>query len=382
MNITGRLDGGVIMQSKELSNIELLKEIAELINEETDMEQMLQGALRKLLEGTIFETGWIFFINEKGKQELIAHENLPKSLEKNDCRHLQKGGCWCVSRYRNGELQKASNIIECQRIENAHKKDVNDEGITHHATVPLQSGQERFGLLNVATANTVRFEEGELALLESVAFQIGSAIKRILLTKQEQQVALVQERNRLARDLHDSVNQLLFAVTLTARGGVEMTDQVEVKDTFKEIQYLTQEALTEMRALIWQLRPKGLETGIIEGLKGYGDILGLSLSIKVKGVIQLPAKVEETLFRITQEALNNIRKHSGVVKAEIYMTVTTTDVLLVVKDEGCGFHMKDLKSLPSIGLQSMKDRANSIGGTVDWVTEVNKGTEILVRLPY
>ena len=382
MNITGRLDGGVIMQSKELSNIELLKEIAELINEETDMEQMLQGALRKLLEGTIFETGWIFFINEKGKQELIAHENLPKSLEKNDCRHLQKGGCWCVSRYRNGELQKASNIIECQRIENAHKKDVNEEGITHHATVPLQSGQERFGLLNVATANTVRFEEGELALLESVAFQIGSAIKRILLTKQEQQVALVQERNRLARDLHDSVNQLLFSVTLTARGGVEMTDQVEVKDTFKEIQYLTQEALTEMRALIWQLRPKGLETGIIEGLKGYGDILGLSLSIKVKGVIQLPAKVEETLFRITQEALNNIRKHSGVLKAEIYMTVTTTDVLLVVKDEGCGFHMKDLKSLPSIGLQSMKDRANSIGGTVDWVTEVNKGTEILVRLPY
>lgn len=382
MNITGRLDGGVIMQSKELSNIELLKEIAELINEETDMEQMLQGALRKLLEGTIFETGWIFFINEKGKQELIVHENLPKSLEKNDCRHLQKGGCWCVSRYRNGELQKASNIIECQRIENAHKKDVNEEGITHHATVPLQSGQERFGLLNVATANTVRFDEGELALLESVAFQIGSAIKRILLTKQEQQVALVQERNRLARDLHDSVNQLLFSVTLTARGGVEMTDQVEVKDTFKEIQYLTQEALTEMRALIWQLRPKGLETGIIEGLKGYGDILGLSLSIKVKGVIQLPAKVEETLFRITQEALNNIRKHSGVLKAEIYMTVTTTDVLLVVKDEGCGFHMKDLKSLPSIGLQSMKDRANSIGGTVDWVTEVNKGTEILVRLPY
>ncbi|WP_342567670.1 GAF domain-containing sensor histidine kinase [Psychrobacillus sp. FSL K6-4046] len=370
------------MQSKELSNIELLKEIAELINEETDMEQMLQGALRKLLEGTIFETGWIFFINEKGKQELIVHENLPKSLEKNDCRHLQKGGCWCVSRYRNGELQKASNIIECQRIENAHKKDVNEEGITHHATVPLQSGQERFGLLNVATANTVRFDEGELALLESVAFQIGSAIKRILLTKQEQQVALVQERNRLARDLHDSVNQLLFSVTLTARGGVEMTDQVEVKDTFKEIQYLTQEALTEMRALIWQLRPKGLETGIIEGLKGYGDILGLSLSIKVKGVIQLPAKVEETLFRITQEALNNIRKHSGVLKAEIYMTVTTTDVLLVVKDEGCGFHMKDLKSLPSIGLQSMKDRANSIGGTVDWVTEVNKGTEILVRLPY
>lgn len=375
--------GGVYMLSNELSNIELLKEIAELLNEETEMEKMLQGALHKLLEGTIFETGWIFFIDEKGRQQLIAHENLPNALQQNDCRHLQKGGCWCVSRFQNGELKKASNIIECKRIVNARKMSNKDSGgITHHATVPLQSGQESFGLLNVATPNTIRFSDGELALLESVAFQIGSAIKRIFLTKQEQQVALVQERNRLARDLHDSVNQLLFSVTLTARGGVEMAEQQEIKNTFKEIQYLTQEALTEMRALIWQLRPKGLESGIIEGLKGYGDILGLSLTVKVKGVINLPAIIEETLFRVAQEALNNVRKHSGVLQAELYLTVTSTDVLLVVKDEGCGFHMKEPKKLRSIGLQSMKDRAKFVGGTVDWVTEWEKGTEILVRLPY
>lgn len=371
------------MQSNELSNIELLKNIAEFLNEETEMEKMLQGALQKLLEGTVFETGWIFFIDKKGKQQLIAHENLPNALKQNECKHLQKGGCWCVSRFQHGELKKASNIIECKRIVNAGKTNNEEtDGITHHATVPLQSGQESFGLLNVATPNTIRFAEAELALLESVAFQIGSAIKRIYLTKQEQQVALVQERNRLARDLHDSVNQLLFSVTLTARGGVEMTDKQEIKNTFKEIQYLTQDALTEMRALIWQLRPKGLEAGIIEGLKGYGEILGLELTVKVKGVINLPASLEETLFRIAQEALNNIRKHSGVLKAELYVTVTPTDVLLVVKDEGCGFHMNELKSLPSIGLQSMRDRARSVGGTVDWVTEWNKGTEILVRLPY
>src|SRR5690606_1389433 len=109
------------------------------------------------------------------------------------CRQLQKGGCWCVSRFQKGELKKASNIIECKRIVNAGKKSNEDSGgITHHATVPLQSGQESFGLLNVATPNMIRFSEGELALLESVAFQIGSAIKRIYLTKQEQQVALVQ----------------------------------------------------------------------------------------------------------------------------------------------------------------------------------------------
>jgi two-component system NarL family sensor kinase len=92
--------------------------------------------------------------------------------------------------------------------------------------------------------------------------------------------------------------------------------------------------------------------------------------------------VEETLFRITQEALNNVRKHAGVQEAIIYITVTSTDILFVIKDEGRGFVIDPKLSLPSIGLQSIKDRAIAIGGTADWVSEIGKGTELLIRLPY
>ena len=371
------------MQPTDHSNISLLKEIAELLNEETELKPMLQGALKKLLAGTRFETGWIFFISPKSSHELVAYENLPAALEHDGCRHLCKGGCWCVSKFRKNELEKASNIIECQRIESANAIDSSDcAGITHHATVSLQSGQERFGILNVASPNTVRFSDDDLALLESVAFQIGSAIKRIMLTKKEQEMALVQERNRLARDLHDSVNQLLFSVTLTSRAGVEMTEEAEVKETFTEIQQLTQEALTEMRALIWQLRPKGLESGILEAIKGYAEMLGIHLKVTVSGVLQLPSKVEEALFRLAQEALNNVRKHSGVKEAELYITLTATDVLLVIKDEGRGFQLNDDVALPSLGLQSMRDRTKDLGGKIDWVSELGKGTEILIRMPY
>ncbi|MEO4054597.1 GAF domain-containing sensor histidine kinase [Solibacillus sp. CAU 1738] len=369
--------------SLDHSNITILKEIAELLNEETEMIPMLKGALCKFLNGTKFDTGWIFFIDEKGKSKLVVHENLPEALEVNECEHLKKGGCWCVSRFRNNELDKASNIIECQRIESAiEANDGDTEGITHHATVPLQSGQERFGILNVASKNTVRFSEEELDLLESVAFQMGSAIKRIYLTNEQQEIALVQERNRLARDLHDSVNQLLFSVTLTSRAGIEMSEQPEIKETFKEIQQLTQEALTEMRALIWQLRPKGLESGLIEAIKVYAEMLGLKLVVNVSGVIQLPSRVEETLFRIAQEGLNNIRRHAGVKDAELYVTVTSTDILLVIKDNGRGFIVDADIEIPSLGLQSIKDRAHAIGGTADWVSEIGKGTELLIRLPY
>lgn len=367
----------------EPSNVTLLKEIAELLNEEMDMSRMLDGAIRKLLNGSTFETAWIFFINEKGKHQLVAQANLPPALEDNECRHLQKGGCWCVKRYHNGELEKASNIIACQRIENAMPKNVQQQGsITHHATVPLQSGEEKFGLLNIAAPDTVEFSKDELALLESVAFQIGSAIKRIGLTRQEQELALVKERNRLARDLHDSVNQLLFSVTLTARGGVEMTEDATVQNTFRDIQHLTQEALNEMRALIWQLRPKGLESGLLEAIKGYGEMLGITVETKVTGVIQLPSRIEEALFRISQEALNNVRKHAGVHQAELYLSVTATDVLLVIKDEGRGFAVDLHLNLPSIGIQSIRDRVKAEGGTADWSSEIGKGTEILVRIPY
>ncbi|MGO1060630.1 GAF domain-containing sensor histidine kinase [Planococcus sp. FY231025] len=371
------------MDMERQSNVALLKEIAELLNEETDMDRMLEGAIWKLLNGSAFEAAWIFFIDSDGKHQLVAQANLPPALQKNDCRHLKKGGCWCVKRYHDADLEKASNIIACQRIENAMASAAEDSGgITHHATVPLQSGNERFGLLNIAAPDTQRFSKEELALLESVAFQIGSAIKRILLTKQEQELALVKERNRLARDLHDSVNQLLFSVTLTARGGSVMSEDPEIRETFRDIQHLTQEALNEMRALIWQLRPKGLETGLLEAIKGYAEMLGLAVELKVTGVIQLPSRTEETLFRIAQEALNNIRKHAGVSEVRLYMSMTPSDVLLVIKDEGHGFVVGEGLAIPSIGIQSMRDRAKAEGGTIDWSSEIGKGTEILIRIPY
>lgn len=369
------------MQEKDHSNITILKEIAELLNEETNMEKMLKGALSKFINGTKFETGWIFFIDSKGKAELVAHENLPNGLALNNCQHLRKGGCWCVSRFRNEELERASNIIECQRIEAAVEEHEDNAGITHHSTVPLQVGNERFGILNVASSHTVRFSAEDLELLESVAFQMGSAIKRIYLTKQQQEIALVQERNRLARDLHDSVNQLLFSVTLTARAGVEMTEQQELKETFKEIQTLTQDALTEMRALIWQLRPLGLESGLLEAIKNYAEMLGLELQVNVVGVIQLPSRVEEALFRIAQEALNNVRRHSGVQRAELTMNITSKTILLKIEDAGRGFILPEGK-IPSLGLQSIKDRVNGLGGKVNWKSELGKGTEITVSLPY
>ncbi|RIW29620.1 GAF domain-containing protein [Bacillus salacetis] len=371
------------MENRSNSNIHLLKKIAELLNEETELQQMLSCALQVLINGTDFSTGWIFFIDKSGGHSLEAYHNIPSSLSEEGCCLLRNGGCWCVNRFRAGKLTKASNIIECQRIEKSITEERGDTGgIVYHATVPLQSGNESFGLLNVAAPEKTHFHDHELALLESVAFQIGSAIKRVMLTKKEQEVALMQERNRLARDLHDSVNQLLFSLTLTARGGTMLSEDQNVKETFSTIQSLAQEALTEMRALIWQLKPQGLENGFGEAVKGYAGMLGMETIVKVEGVVALPSKIEEALWRIGQEAVNNAKKHSGQDCIYFFLKTSPKLVVLQIEDKGCGFQYSPSRSIPSMGIQGMKERAANLGGEFHIDSRPGSGTKITVEIPY
>lgn len=369
-------------EDNRYSELKILKEIAELLNNGTDLKQVLTQVLKKLLNLTGLQTGWIFLINSDGHYEMAANENLPKALSFNGCEPMCSGECWCINRYLNGTLDKATNIIECKRLEDAIDLNWGEtNGLTHHATVPLKAGDEKFGILNVGSPQKRHFEIEELTMLESVAFQIGTAIKRINLTQKEQELALTAERNRLARDLHDSVNQLLFSLTLTARGGIERSEDQEVKETFAYIQDLAQEALNEMRALIWQLRPRGLECGLVSALKSYGEMLGLKMDIKVKGVISLPGQVEEVLWRIGQEALANCKKHSGQNEARLKFTIKEKEAFLEIQDEGCGFLYDGIKDLPSLGLKNMKNRTEALNGRFILKSELDKGTEIKIVIP-
>ncbi|MBP2242210.1 two-component system NarL family sensor kinase [Cytobacillus eiseniae] len=365
------------------SEIRILKEIAELLNEGTEINGLLSEVLAKLLHVTGLSSGWIFLVEPDGKHMLAAKENLPHALAYNDCEPMCTGDCWCLDRYNNGRLQKATNIIECKRIESAlamKREDTN--GLTHHATIPLRAGNEKFGILNVGAPNKTHFEPEELALLESIAFQIGTALKRIKLIEVEQETALTAERNRLARDLHDSVSQLLFSLRLTARGGAEMTADKETKETFTYIQDLAQEALSEMRALIWQLRPRGLENGITSALLDYGQMLGLKVEPEVSGVISLPGKVEEALWRIGQEALANCKKHSGQEKVLLRLSMEAHQVEMLISDCGNGFYYDDKQGeIPTLGLQSMKKRAEHLKGQFKLKSSPDKGTTIQIIIP-
>ena len=151
------------------------------------------------------------------------------------------------------------------------------------------------------------FSEEELALLESIAFQIGTTIQRIQLVEKERKYVVVAERNRLARDLHDSVKQLLFSIMLTAKGTLNMTQDRDLQEMLSYIGELSQEALQEMTLLIWQLRPEGLEKGLAEAIKNYGKLLGIHVEVRIDGMVSIGDEIEEVLWRISQEAIHNCK---------------------------------------------------------------------------
>lgn len=372
----------MLKDEQRIAELRTLKAISETLNSSNDLYSMLYDVLKELLHVTGLEAGWIFLIDENGRYQLAGDYQLPEALCINEKKPMCEGGCWCLDRYNDGRLNRAANIIECKRLEDAIEEKWGDtRGITYHATVPLRAGEEKFGLLNVASPNKNHFTDGELALLEAVAYQIGTAIKRIELTRREKDHALLMERNRLARDLHDSVNQLLFSLALTARGTKEMVEDASVKEMLDYIQDLSQEALNEMRSLIWQLRPQGLENGISCALMNYGKVLGLTVQVDVEGVINLPCKIEEAVWRIGQEALNNCSKHAGISRVDISLKAKKHSISLQVRDEGNGFPYNPANPLLSLGLATMKERAEMFNGTFSLTSETGRGTLIEVVIP-
>ncbi len=361
--------------------LKLLKDIAEFLNEETDLKTMLDGALRELIDHTSFETGWIFFINEAGEHELAAHYRLPPSLEKRGCHYLEDGSCWCVRAYHKGHLQTATNIFVCSRLEKAQLEFPGEnQGVTHHATMPLISGSESFGLLNVASPNREEFDSDELALLESVSFQIGSTLKRIELTAKEKESVVIKERQRLARDLHDSVNQMLFSIGITSHAAKSLTDEEKIDDALTSIENTSKHAMKEMKALIWQLKPIGLENGILRAIESYSDLIGVRVNTEVEGFYSISDAAEIELYRVIQESLNNVMKHSGVKEADVKMTVENKKLVTTVTDRGHGFRMQN-KTVTSYGFSNMRERIRKLGGELKIDTEIDEGTVVRITVP-
>lgn len=199
--------------------------------------------------------------------------------------------------------------------------------------------------------------------------------------------AVVEERQRLARDLHDAVSQQLFAISMTATavGRTLDKDFEKAQRQIHLIEEMSSVAQSEMRALLLHLRPvhlegKRLSQGLRELLAELQAKVPIDIHYDMDEDIQLPKGIEDHLFRIVQEALSNTLRHSKATMMEIKLHRPSELIRLSVKDNGVGFLLDEQKHA-SYGLLSMKERVNEIGGSFNVITAPGKGTRIEIRVP-
>lgn len=199
--------------------------------------------------------------------------------------------------------------------------------------------------------------------------------------------AVVEERQRLARDLHDAVSQQLFAISMTATavGRTLDKDFEKAQRQIHLIEEMSSVAQSEMRALLLHLRPvhlegKRLSQGLRELLAELQAKVPIEIAYEMDEEIQLPKGIEDHLFRIVQEALSNTLRHSKATKMEIKLHRPSELIRLSVRDNGVGFTLDEQKHA-SYGLMSMKERVNEIGGSFNVITAPGKGTRIEIRVP-
>lgn len=254
-------------------------------------------------------------------------------------------------------------------------------------TVPLRVQGKVIGALEVVN-KPVGFGPDDSRLLALFADQAAIAIVGARLYEQEDRLAVIQERQRLARDLHDSVTQSLYSVMLhadAARGRLQANDPGAVFDNLQELKHSAQEALREMRLLIYELRPaeleqRGLAAALQARLESVEERSGVECQFSVDGTEALPIEVARELYLIAQEALNNMLRHARAHRTAVHLTLAPELTRLVVHDDGVGLDMAVAQESGGLGLRSMAERAQRIGAHLAITGVPGGGTQIAVEL--
>jgi signal transduction histidine kinase len=251
--------------------------------------------------------------------------------------------------------------------------------------VPLIVRGTTTGLLAIGNDRAGRdFGAAEIALAETVAGDIARVIENARLYEQAQETGAHEERDRLARDLHDAVTQTIYSATLIGEAlpSVWERNPEEGRRNLLKLRQLIRGALAEMRTLLFELRPASPESADLATLlRQLGDALTGRTRIPVKVVVDgesdLPAEVNITLYRIAQEAFNNIAKHAGAERVNLLLRFEPDNVVLAIRDNGRGFDPEEIDP-ERMGVQIMRERAASIGARLVIRSQPGQGTRILI----
>ena len=381
------VNSGAEQLQRRNRELAILNTIAQALNKSVDLDSALHAALAHVAELLDLQTGWVWLLREEnGDSTLAAAQNLPPGLVSNP--ELMEGSCYCLDTFRAGDMGGAANInvVTCSRL----KKLVGGtDGLRYHASIPLYAHGKRLGVLNVASADWRELSPEDLRILYTVGDMLGIAIERAGLFTRSAALGAVEERNRLAREIHDTLTQGFTGIALQ----LEMADALienragenQIRQAVQQALILARKNIEEARRSVLDLRSTPLEGNSLE--KALAELAAdttakekLPVRFKISGSTQtLPANMEAGLYRIAREALSNVLQHAKATRVSLSLSITPISVKLTIKDNGMGF---DPDHIPSghYGLKGLNERARLLGGVMHIHSTPGKGTEVEVEV--
>jgi signal transduction histidine kinase len=263
---------------------------------------------------------------------------------------------------------------------------IHREGIQSFAHFPIVVDGKVVALFNVGYTRPNALNDNTVKLFTALVHRAALSIANMHLFEQTKDLAVMEERNRLARDLHDSAKQKAFAALaqLGTANGILKGKANGAQTHLSEAETLVYEVIQELTFLIQEIYPialqeKGLPTTLREYIYEWENRNDATINLTVRNERKLPLDTEQAVYRVIQEALANVARHSKARRAEIALVYNPDSLQITIADDGCGFDMN--QKAKGMGLRSMRDRIATVRGTVQIQSAPGQGTRVIAQLP-
>ena len=378
--MTGQLRDLVRSLEKRTHHLRAINDAGRQISSVLELDELLPHVAESLLRTFGYESVRILLLDPDG-----TGGGRLLSCGREGCEEVRE-----LSADALGELPALHTVVRSGEplLESGGAGDGPDRERVSQMAVAIRVSGTPAGVLHVTARGPHPLDEQDLFAATTIADQLAVAVENARLYHNARELAASRERQRLARDLHDAVSQTLFSVSLIAEvlPRIYERDPAQGRERLEELRQLTRGALAEMRMLLLELRPAALaETSLPDLLRQLSEaVIGrarIPVDVSLEADEEIPPEVTVALYRIAQEALNNVAKHAGAAHAAVLLSErrerSASTLELTVRDDGCGFDPADTRA-GRLGLAIMAERAESIGADLELQSARGQGTRVRV----
>ena len=369
---------------QQKNELRILYNVMSIASEELDSETLLSKSLSTTLAAVHCDIGVIHLMDVlERKLKVSAEQNLPPSLYN----YLLLSG---TAETLWEKVFADQDVILIRRLKSQSYDESTRESVQlyDYLGVPIRVKDTIIGVLSLFNGSGLFLDTGQIQLIRTIADQIGLALETTSQRKRENEALIFEERQRLARELHDSVSQSLYGLVLAADVGnklLKVKAYSELAKALSEIGDVALQSLKEMRLMLFELRPVTLETIGLAGalelrLNTVEERANIHTTLTVTGKEFIPRGYELEVYRIATEALNNSLKHSRASEVNVALSATPQYFELVIQDNGIGFDLGQ-KSAGGMGLITMHERSNRISGSLTIDSKPQTGTRVILTVP-